>query len=64
MFFNTLHAILCFINEPAGFIGASESVLVTSTRRSLPPKLQEFRMIQTKQSGFPYSFKIAQSLGK
>ena len=47
---------------------ALQTTLVISTRRPLSPKIQEFRncefrMIQTKQSGFPYWFKISQSLG-
>ena len=35
-------------------IAALQTVFVISTRRPLPPKTQEFRLIQTKQSGFPY----------
>ena len=46
------------MNLPAfiDFIAASRMVLVISTMRPLPSKLQEFRMIQTKQGGFPLLF--------
>ena len=45
------------------FIAALQSVFVTSSRGPSPPKLHEF-LIETKKSGFPYFFNMAQSHGK